>query len=395
MKHLAISLFISVVSLSTFAQNRSIEFIDNSLSTALEEAKKSNKLIFIDAYTTWCGPCKWMAANKFTNDTIADYFNENFVNLKLNMEKGDGKSFAKDYSVKVFPTLLFIDASGNVVHKKVGASRNTEDYIKMGQDAKNPKNSLTGMTARYTGGEQTPEFLADYLNALRAAGEPSQEVLTTYYASIDEHDFLNESTFEIVKNHDRSIDSKAIKFVLGNKDKFYALYGEDAERLLYQNHLSWVMEDVTGKQADRKEMEKRMIEVKKRNIPDWQKIILIADLTELKKEKRMDEYCEIAAADVGEYFKEDPYMLNNFAWTMFENTDNVEYLNEAVKWTDIAIERQPTPFVLDTKANLLFKLNKKEEAIETQNKAIEIAEINGFNESTIKDLKATLKKFKK
>ena len=61
------------IQLAGFGQNRSITFIDKPVAELLKMAKAQNKLVFVDGFTTWCGPCKWMAANMFTNDTIADY----------------------------------------------------------------------------------------------------------------------------------------------------------------------------------------------------------------------------------------------------------------------------------------------------------------------------------
>ena len=72
----------------------------------LEQAKKENKLIFMDCYTSWCGPCKMLAKEVFTDPDVAAFFNEKFVNAKVDMEKGEGPALKKQYGVNAFPTLF-------------------------------------------------------------------------------------------------------------------------------------------------------------------------------------------------------------------------------------------------------------------------------------------------
>jgi thiol:disulfide interchange protein len=105
---------IFLVSISFNAQNKDgIQFQAKSLEEAQKLAQQENKLIFIDLYTTWCGPCKLMAKNIFTLKSVGDHYNANFVNAKIDMEKGEGIDIAKKYDVKVFPTYLFIDGNGD------------------------------------------------------------------------------------------------------------------------------------------------------------------------------------------------------------------------------------------------------------------------------------------
>ncbi|MCE3294422.1 MAG: Thioredoxin protein [Crocinitomicaceae bacterium] len=110
------------------ADGTGIKFKGMSLEEAKAEAKASGKIIFIDAYTEWCGPCKRMAATTFMDDKVADLFNSKFINLKIEMEKSaDGPNVARAYGVKVYPTLLFIDAQG--VLKKQALGLQTADQL--------------------------------------------------------------------------------------------------------------------------------------------------------------------------------------------------------------------------------------------------------------------------
>lgn len=128
-KILFFSLVVAAVSSLSFIKSSSdeeINFRSISFNDALKEAKASNKLIFLDAYAEWCGPCKYMAANTFREPDVAKYFNKHFINLKIDMEKGEGPALAAKYQVRAYPTLFFINGDGKVVRKVLGAVKSTE-----------------------------------------------------------------------------------------------------------------------------------------------------------------------------------------------------------------------------------------------------------------------------
>lgn len=106
---------------STTGQNTyTFNFYDGTFDQALKEAAKKKKIVFVDAYTSWCGPCKMLNNSTFKDVKAGEFFNANFVNIKIDMEKGEGPAFAMKYSVRAYPTLLFINAKGEVVHKTLG-----------------------------------------------------------------------------------------------------------------------------------------------------------------------------------------------------------------------------------------------------------------------------------
>ena len=110
-----------------------INFSDKSVDELLKQAKKQNKLIFVDMYTVWCGPCKHMAKNIFTQSEAGEYFNENFINLKLDAEK-EGKEFARKYNVTAYPTFFFIIGVGALVYRFMGG-RPLDQFIAAGHNA--------------------------------------------------------------------------------------------------------------------------------------------------------------------------------------------------------------------------------------------------------------------
>jgi thioredoxin 1 len=98
-----------------------IKFFTGTWTEALEAAKKDKKSIFLDAYASWCGPCKRMSAYTFTDEKVGTYFNENFISYKMDMEKHtDGPRLSAKYGLQAYPTLYFIDSEENIVHQTLG-----------------------------------------------------------------------------------------------------------------------------------------------------------------------------------------------------------------------------------------------------------------------------------
>ncbi|MFY0672583.1 MAG: thioredoxin family protein [Bacteroidia bacterium] len=114
------------------AETKGIQFFKGTFKEALAEAKAQNKPVFIDVYAVWCGPCKWMAKNTFTNKDAAKYYNENFINYKIDAERGEGPYVARKYGIRGYPTLLYLDGEGKVLHKVAGAHP-ANSFVEVGE----------------------------------------------------------------------------------------------------------------------------------------------------------------------------------------------------------------------------------------------------------------------
>jgi len=108
----------------------------DSLSDALDRAVAEDKLVFLDFYTTWCLPCKLMDEDVFPDRRLGEFMNENFINVKVNAEKGNGVTLANIYAINAYPTLLFLDNKGNILERKIGAAYQREMYA-LGEAAMN------------------------------------------------------------------------------------------------------------------------------------------------------------------------------------------------------------------------------------------------------------------
>jgi thioredoxin 1 len=109
-----------------------IKFFQGTFEEAMKQAKKENKLVFVDVYATWCGPCKRLDAITFPDAAVGKYFNDRFINVKIDGEKGEGPTIRQRYEVRGYPTLLFLNHDGEVVHRTAGF-RDPEKFLELGR----------------------------------------------------------------------------------------------------------------------------------------------------------------------------------------------------------------------------------------------------------------------
>lgn len=102
------------------AEEKGIKFIEQDWSKALASAKDQKKLVFLDIYATWCGPCKMLKKNTFTDEKVAAFFNEHFVNVSVDGEATVGPELVRKYSLEGYPTLIVTDSEGKPVLYSVG-----------------------------------------------------------------------------------------------------------------------------------------------------------------------------------------------------------------------------------------------------------------------------------
>ncbi|CCH51648.1 Thioredoxin domain protein [Fibrisoma limi BUZ 3] len=112
-----------------------IQFTESSWKEVLKRAKAEKKVIFLDAYASWCGPCKLLQKKVFTQKEVGDYFNGKFINVKMDMEKGEGPALSQVYPLEAYPTLLFIDGNGRVLKKVIGY-QSPENLLSIGKSVK-------------------------------------------------------------------------------------------------------------------------------------------------------------------------------------------------------------------------------------------------------------------
>jgi len=213
------------IGIPALAIAQGINFFHGTWPEAMDKAKTEQKLIFVDAYATWCGPCKRMAANVFPDPAVGDYFNANFINLKIDMEKPENSAFAGKYPVSAYPTLLILDAEGKIVHKHVGGLA-ADGLIAFGQKAAGKTDTSKDFEKEYAAGNRDPQLVLDYVRALNRANKPSLKITNDFLnAQKDLHTPINH---KIILEGAIEADSRVFGLLLTHRDKIAAQEGTDA-----------------------------------------------------------------------------------------------------------------------------------------------------------------------
>jgi thioredoxin-related protein len=364
---------------------KGIKFIHEDFEKALAQAKFENKILFMDAYTTWCGPCKLMTKNTFPDTTVAALFNKNFVNLKLDMEKGMGSALLTRYGITAFPTLLFVDGEGEIVHKALGYL-DVEQFIELGNTVLAGNQTLSSWTKKYDAGDRTPTFLKDYTLKLAEAydkrkGQIAEEYLAT------QTDWLTDENLEFLYKNTEGVDGKLFPFLVKNKKAFEKItnaaevdakiQGMVADKIFNEKDLPTLtyadslIQLVYDKQADKMSKKYRI------------------DYARMKGDRA--GFADASVQYLKKYNK-DANELNEIAMTFFEQIDDKKMLKKAISWSKKAIKLDKSSGAnYLTLANLYQKINKKSNAIKAAETAIYVGKTNGEETSEAEKLLQLLK----
>jgi thiol-disulfide isomerase/thioredoxin len=205
-----------------FAQG--IEFRHLTWEEALKIAQEEEKIIFVDAYAVWCGPCKRMSKNVFTQTEVGNFYNKNFVNLKLDMEKGEGLKFGKKYPVSAYPTLYYIAPNGKVVQSVRGA-QNVERFLSLGKKALSLIDNSEQYAEEYDKGNRDPELVLKYIKALNKAGQNSLKIANEYLRS--QKDLTSEGNLKILMESTVQADSYIFDLFTENRTNLEGVFSNE------------------------------------------------------------------------------------------------------------------------------------------------------------------------
>ena len=376
-----LSLLIIMVSCvrSVGAQSAEIEngikFIREDFRTAIAESAEKNKLVFVDAYTTWCGPCKLMEKSVFIDEKVMGFMNDNFVNLKLDMEHGDGQIIAQRYKVLAYPTFLFLNSEGELVHKGLGY-QDADKFLALAAVALNANEGLLAWNRRFINGEREPDFLKNYALKLADVQDPKSTDIAKLFLKSQTNWKDNNETLDFI-----------FKFVENPKDTFFTIVANN--RTVFEHRISHEAIELKRKNL----IEDQLFD--KNNLPTLTYADSLLAMINTDKKKldstqrnyRMTYYrlkgernnYAIAAVNYFNKYDNNAGELAETANTFLDQIDDKKLLEKSLKWAKRSVRLEKIQYHQFLVAQLYGKLKNKSAALKAANVAIDLGKKAGEN----------------
>lgn len=385
MKKITFVVVLALCSQIALAQD-GIQFVhDKSWKEVLAMAKATDKLVFLDAYTTWCGPCKKMSKDIFPQEEVGNYYNEHFVNVKMDMEKGEGLQVAETYKIQAYPTLLFIDGDGDLVHRKAGYM-DAEEFIDFAKEATDPSRALSSLDAKYKAGKRDATFLKNYTEARYNAADGSHsEIADAYLAT--QSDWATSENMKFIMQYVSSTTSKGFDYLIKNKEDFASEFGQPQVTQKIQSIIySLIYYSKTPPSLG--EIEK----IFQKYFPEKAGVMFANyKMSHARRSGDKDGYAKAAVERFQKYPVDDYSELNETAWTFYEVIEDKALLEKALGWAKKSVKMAKRYENTDTVAHLYYKLGNKRKAKCYAKRAIRLAKKSGDDAGITKELLEKMK----
>jgi thioredoxin-related protein len=382
-----ISLIVNVLS----AQSIVFESDTSSWQTILNKAKIENKLVFVDAVIASCAPCKRMAKKVFTDKKVGDFYNQHFINVKLDMEKGDNPLMAKKYAIESYPTYLFINANNDLVYRG-GSFMEIDTFLSMGNRTNDPKTQFSTLKNQFLKGNNSVDFLKKFSYLCQENQEEKLAIDASKAYLKTQKDWLSKENMLYTKDFSTWIDNPAYSFILQNKDTFRAVFGkrfisglEDFMPLsnCFRRYLGEKVcnfTELTAFVSDN--LPKEIAEKTLSRIEIWQYEEKNDTVNTLKS----------ALSFVEKHKVTHPQVLGKLAEIFYEKSNDKAELTKVLQWLLNAKDFEEDLGYQFSAATLYFKLKNKIKAKEYATKALNKAKEMEDNSKEIEALLAQIEK---
>jgi thioredoxin-related protein len=376
----------------------------------IKKSKETRKPIMLYFTGTGCSLCIKMEKQVFPQEEIHNFFNNSFINIELfdDFKKPDSsiKQLQRKYGIVSQPTFIFIDSTGEVIHKSGYKEKN--DFLLVGQQAIGSDN-YRGWISLFDKGEVEIKTLRKFLIVeqkpiLYAESDyrcKAQEMLDTYFSSIQFSEYSNSENWEIINKYVGNPYSEIFNFLLQNKSRFIVNHGEmEVNKKIYS-----VFKDAWSGSMQSASYIKAEKMIKESNEPMAKLLVIFSQMGDEVRNNKiieninwldfLNKYNSIVLQN---YYLVNPFLIYEISEEITTKTPNnlkaVKLINTWLK-SILEISTNEDEDFFSEYAKTYFILGDKKSAINAQKRAIEIAEKRKVEKKYLEEYKSLLETYMK
>ncbi len=416
MKRIITALFLTLA-VSFMAHAQGIRFAGGlSWQQIKAKAKAENKYIFVDGYATWCIPCKRMDSEVYPNDSLGVFMNARFISVKVQMDstkndadfvkqwRADANEMMREHRVTAFPTYLFLDAEGYLLHKGVGF-KTAGDFMVLARIPADPASQYHALLGRYRAGTlpcAAKNYLARTAKQFREnelADSIAADYIADCFAQLPDAQRWTKENIQFMISFTKASSDKSFQLIYQNREKINQIMGNDTfaqmtiENIIMKEQVYPVLKMAQNENLKEIDWEKLIWTItSKYDTYTANSAITFGKMNWYGRIKNYGLYCKYLIEKVENYsgvdVKKNTFYINNSAWKVFQYSQDKDQLYKALFWIEGVVNMEPEDAAsLDTYANLLYKLGERQKAITVQQKAVQYA-----RRDQLIELNSTLKK---
>ena len=369
------------------ASAQGVNFIDNLSWSAIQaKAKAENKYIFVDGFTTWCGPCRMMRNVILTQPEAGAYFNDKFISVSVQLDTtarddrqvrrwySDAHDLMVQYNIRAFPTFLIFSPEGQPLNRIVGGRNSAAQFIAIVDESFDTTKQYYTKLQQFHDGRRDEDFLRKLaLQASRVYDPDNGRTIANAYFAAQTNTF-NHGSLEVLSKYTESSRDPGFNIFIDHAAQIDSVLGPGAaathvNEALLRDYIEPLFR--SGHEPNWNSVQREIAAQYPGQAEEAVERGKILYYEMFKLWRSFEETVTVYMQQYGNHASTEE--INAFALAIFKNCSDKKCLTQALEWSKRTFQDKPIPFYMETYASLLYRLGQKDDAIAWEQKALDAA----------------------
>jgi thioredoxin-related protein len=366
---------------------------DTPYKTALENAKKEGKPLFVMLYADWCPHCNQMKKEVFSDPAVIDFLKKNYTCSWKNIEKEEGIALKDKYGTKSLPAFLFIDPNTETLLYALKGESKKADFMTEANYSLNPKMQLPYLEKQFLADPSNSTTFFTYLNTLKKGKDRTDLSIPThiYLNTQSDAQLVSELNWRVIANGVTDIKSREFQYVLSHQKDFAAVASQNRVDRKIESIVNELLRPYVDNLDTINYYKQREI-AKSIRLQKTDSLVFKFDLTLAERTEKWDFYKKVTLENTEKLVWNDASFLKDIGQTYLKHITDTESLKKSISWVKHSLELNDSYDGNLLIARLYNKIKDKKSALKYAKDAKVICTEMTWSTKDVDDLLAELNK---